>query len=146
MYNLQLDKPVECQAYEVVDSALLSPHNSFINTNQHYLLTVCPPDKDVIREIEHCFEMNRHPDLPHENAWKFSSSAFTVNTLSMPRLPKGMDNEFNKGDLVWFACKPNLMIGDEAVIERMLLVAINNPPMWEDEAYWESIPAQEFNF
>lgn len=131
---------------EVVDSALLSPHNSFVNCNQHYLLTVSTPDAGLVKEIEQCFKRNQHHALPHINEWRKDRHTFTVNTLSMPRLPKGMDSEYDRGSLVWFAAKPDLVIGAEACIERLLLVAINNPPAWEDEAYWQQMPEQQYSF
>ena len=131
---------------DVVDCALISPHNSFLNTNDHYLVTIGLPTASVVEQIENKFRNHEHPYLPHENVWKEGAYRITVTTLSAPRMhPLHKDQEYRKGEVIHLAVKADLVIGAEAAIERLLLVGINSVPDTGDSSL-QSGTAQEYNW
>ena len=120
---------------EVIDCALHSPHNSFLNTNDEYQVTVELSDTGLLDEFENIFRNNVHPDLPHENVWKQGKYRIRINTLVSPRMDSAhKSEEYKPGEMIFLACKPDLLVGDEKAIERLLLVGVNNAP--EEQTDW----------
>ena len=114
---------------EVIDCALHSPHNSFTNTNDEYQVTVELPVTELINEFESIFRIHAHPSLPHENVWKQGEYRIRINTLVSPRMDSAhKSEEYKPGEMIFLACKPDLLVGDEKAIERLLLVGVNNAP------------------
>lgn len=133
---------IEC---EVVDSALLSPHNSFINTNEHYLISVDVSSTDIIDQIERVFSTYALPHLEVENVWKKGKYTIDVTTLVQPRLPVGQNEEYRPSQFISVAAKLDIVKGDDKAIERILLVSAL-PFAAECSQVAESEPDSIYNF
>ena len=128
-YNL----PFTLYDAEVMDSAVVSPHNSFLKQDiDEYSLTVTFPDDRFVREIEGLFRVNAHPHLEHHREWRFDNYSITATSLIAPRLPKGTTEEFKRGETVQLRVRCELVEGEDKAIERVLIVGFQYAPEAED--------------
>ena len=116
------DVPFTLADAEVMDSAVVSPHNSFLKDIDEYSLTVTFPDDRFVREIEGLFRVNAHPHLEHHREWRQDDYSITATSLIAPRLPKGVTEEFKRGETVQLRVRCELVEGEEKAIERVLIV------------------------
>ena len=137
-YNL----PFTLADAEVIDSAVVSPHNSFLKQDiEEYSLTVTFANSRYVDEIEALFRTHAHPHLKHVGEWKHDKFSITATSLVKPRLPKGTVDEFKLGDQVQVRVRVELKEGEEAAIERVLIVGFLMNDTAE-EPDWDSMETQ----
>lgn len=109
----------------VTDSAIVSPHNSFWESNEYYALSIEFPSAQYVSELERIFRAEaRHTHLPHLSPWRLSDTSIRATSLVQPKV-NNIEGELTGWGEYEIRVKSNLLIGAEAVIEQCLIVMVS---------------------
>ena len=139
--TITLDEPFTLAYGEVIDSAVVSPENSFLRDCEDYSITVTFPSADYVSQLVRLFAENASPHQGSENVWQVDDYTLQIRSLIKPR---GVSQEFNRGDIVHVRARAELKQGNELLIERVLLIGFVN--IEETEVNWDEIPEQQYDW
>lgn len=120
----------------VIESAIESPHNSFYENNEYYALTLEFSSEEYVDEIERIFRSTaRHTHLPHQSPWRISKYSIRATSLIKPKRNGAEGEELTGWGEYDIRVKTQLNVGQEAVIEEVLLVMVSDlsPVEFTDE-------------
>ena len=139
--TITLDEPFTLAYGEVIDSAVLSPENSFLRDCEDYSVTVTFSSEEIVSQIEAAFRDHESPHQDSENVWK--KDDYTVQVTSLLK-PRGVKREFSRGDVVNVRCRLEVKQGAEKLIHRILLIGFVN--ISDTEPDWDSMPEQQYDW
>ena len=141
------DVPFTLHNGEVIDSAVLSPHNSILNDNGEYQITVTFSSTMYVDELERMFRWNEHPHLEHENTWKVDNYTIRVTSLIKPRASFKLTEEYQRGVITDVRCRAEVVEGSEKAIERVNIIGLLEPLSAVHQSIdWDAMPKQQYDW
>ena len=113
----------------VSDSAILSPLNSFLKDNEEYGVTLTFPNSGVVEELQQAFRCSgvQPGSRQGQRPWLCDDGySVRASSLLQPRATKKITDELTRGSVVRLRVRPEVVSLEEGVIERLILVAVDN--------------------
>ena len=129
----------------VTASALLSPHNIFGVDNDAYRVHLQFPTGDQVKELLYMF--NTEGPCPQgrsvQRPWMIDHNTVAITSLIKPRCSVSLDEELHPGTLVLVRFRPEVVELEEAVIQELRLVLVDNSSYGED---WDTPQPGDIDF
>lgn len=112
----------------VADSYIMSPHNSYVQSNEDYGISITFPHTGIVDEIESAFRVALAPyaGRPIKSMWKTDRYTARATSLLQPKTTTKLTDEISRGSFVKVRVRPEFVVMDECVLEVLKLVQVDN--------------------
>ena len=147
--TFQHDKPATLIG-RVIDSAVLSPHNSILSNDRDvYTIVFELENLGEYYELESLFISLDHPHLPTKGDWNISTGVVSASSLLAPRVRNEVKgSEFQVGDRVLCDVRPMCNVLDESLFETLVLISVrkaDEEDTFQGELDW-TLDTKEYHF